>query len=124
MAVVGTGITIDFGSGFLAEIISITEPDEGKEAIESTHMGSAAREWIPGALVNPGRIEANIAFDPKALPPFGSAPQVTTITYPDGSTKAATGFLTALSNAAEIEERMTQDVVLQLTGVVTRTPNP
>ena len=124
MATVGTGIQIDFGSGFLAEIISVSEPDESREAIETTHMGSTTREYIPGALVNPGRIECQIAFDPKADPPLSAAIQATTITYPDGSTKEANAFLTGVSASGEIEERMTQDCVLQLTGAITRTPSP
>jgi len=125
MAVVGAGITLDFGSGFTAQLLTLTEPDEGIEVVDVTSADDATKQYLQGAIVNPGRIEGSMNFDPQVTPPFVSAPQLTTITYPNGATKAATAFLaTSNTQMSDIEDRMTADFVLQLTGAVTRTPAP
>lgn len=125
MAVVGAGITLDFASGFTAQLLTLTEPDEGIEAIDITSADDATKQYIQGSIVNPGRIEGSMNFDPDAVPPFTTAPQVSTITYPNGATKAAIGFLTMFNTQmSDIEDRMTADFVLQLSGPVARTPAP
>ncbi len=123
MAVVGAGLTLDFGSGFTAQLISLSEPDEGRVAVDVTSADDVTKQFIPGGIKNPGRFEGSMNFDPRATPP--DAVQNVTATYPDGSTKEASGFLTLYNpQMSDIEDRMTADFTIQLTGPVTRTPIP
>ncbi len=125
MAVVGAGLSIDFGSGFIAELLSLTEPDESIVSVDVTSADDATKQFIQGGILNPGRLEGSMNFDPNAAPPLGVASQSITVTYPNGATKAASGFLVSYTpQMSDIEDRMTADFVLQLTGPVTRVPQP
>ena len=122
MPIVGQGISIDFASGFLAQILSMNRPDESRQPVRVTSAADVTHQYIPGAIIDAGRLEATINFDPTKTPPF-NVTETVTITYRDGSTEAASGFMTAVTTAMpDIEDRMTQDVVIQFTGPVTRTP--
>ena len=125
MAIVGAGISIDFGSGFIAELLSLVEPEESIVAVDVTSADDVNKVFIQGGIQNPGRLEGSMNFNPLAVPPLGSAPQTVTVTYPNNSTKAASGFLVSYTpQMTDIEDRMTADFVLQLTGPVTRLPPP
>lgn len=124
MAQVGTGFSVTFASGFLAEILSVTESNMARPSIDATHMGSAQMEYIPGALSDTGQADVEIAFDPDATPPIDAAPETITFTYPNGTTWARSGFMTNMGNQVPLEERMTATVTLKFTGPLTITPIP
>lgn len=128
MAVVGTGATITFDTGFFAEIISIDGPGVSRPAIDATHMGTTtAREWIPGSLYDPGTADIEIAFAPETTPAYAGAAETVTFTFTSAgaggtTTWAASGFLTNFSPSIPLEERMTATATLQLSGAITITP--
>ncbi len=122
MAQVGTGISIAFASGFLAEIINAADQGIERAAIDASHMGSAQMEFLAGRLANLGSSEIEIAFDPQATPPIEAAAETVTITFPDGTTWARTGFMTGFQWQAPFEDRMTATCSIKYTGQLTITP--
>ncbi len=130
MPQVGTGITITFASGFLAEILNVNDGDISRPSIKASHATSAQDEFLPGKLVDTGQLEAEIAFDPAASPPIDQAPETVTINYPKDATVqqwARTGFMTAFRTTAPIspqEDRMTATCVIKFTGALTITQAP
>ena len=126
MPQVGTGITITFANGFLAEINNVNDGDISRPPIDVTHMGSTSRDYVPGKLVDQGQLEVDINFDPTANPPVDADPELITVTYPDGSTWARTGFMTNFRSQAQItpEDKMQATCTLKFTGALTVTPAP
>lgn len=122
MPVVGTGITISGGGGFAAEILNIEDAQMQRARIPASHMGSANMDYLPGQLVDWGQLDIEIAFDPKSIPPLGLATEVWTITYPDGSTWARSGFAENFRYTGPLEERMTGTLTVKFTGDLTVVP--
>ncbi len=124
MAQVGTGISIAFSNGFFAEILNVADQGMERVSIDATHMGSTEMAFMPGLLINWGQLECEIAFDPDTTPPLTGAPEVVTITYPNGTTWARAGFMTGFQYQAPLEERMTATASIKFTGNLTKTPLP
>ena len=126
MAQVGTGISIQFQSGFLAEILNVSDQGMERASIDASHMGSAQMEFLPGQLPNWGQLECEIAFDPDLKPPIDATDgiEVVTITYPNGTTWARSGFMTGFQYQAPLEERMTATASIKFTGDLTVTTTP
>ncbi len=124
MAQVGTGISIAFATGFLAEILNVADQGMERASIDASHMGSAQMEFLPGQLQNWGQLECEIAFDPDSKPPLDAAAEVVTITYPNGTTWARTGFMTGFQYQAPLEERMTATASIKFTGDLAVTTQP
>ena len=124
MAQVGTGISIAFAGGFLAEILNVGDQGMERAAIEASHMGSSQHEFLPGKLPNWGSLECEIAFDPTQKPPLDGAAETVTITYPDGTTWARTGFMSGFQYQAPFEDRMTATASIKFTGDLTVTTTP
>ena len=125
MPQVGTGITVTFASGFLAEILNVNDGDMSRQSIEASHSTSTEKEYLPGVLVDQGQLEVEIAFDPKATPPINSAAETVTVTYPDGSTWARSGFMERFRHTVPVqpqEDRMTATATIKFTGALTVTP--
>lgn len=128
MAIVGTGASVTFDTGFLAEILSIDGPGVSRPAIDTTHMTTTgARTYIPGSLYDPGTADVEIAFAPETTPPYASAAETVTFTFTSAgaggtTTWAASGFLTNISPSIPLEERATATATLQLSGVITIVP--
>lgn len=122
MAQVGTGISIAFSGGFLAEILSVADQNMQRASIDATHMGSVQMEFLPGKLPDWGQLECELAFDPTVKPPMTGIPETVTITYPDNSTWARSGFLIGFQSQAPLEERMTATASIKFTGDLTVTP--
>ena len=122
---IGTGTTIAFDSGFLAEILDVTPPGFSRESIPTSHMGTAdnAHTFKPAKLTDYGEMTVDIGFDPDADPPINSDAETITITFPDsGSTTwAFSGFMTGYEAADPLEGRMTASVTIKATGKVTIT---
>lgn len=124
MAQVGTGISIEFSTGFLAEILNVGDQNMQRASIDATHMGSATMEYLAGQLPDWGALECEIAFDPDTKPPLAGAAEVVTITYPNGTTWARTGFMTGFQSQGPLEERMTATASIKFTGDLTVTTTP
>ncbi len=124
MAQVGTGISIQFQSGFLAEILNVADQGMERASIDASHMGSSQMEFLPGTLQNWGQLECEIAFDPDLKPPLDAAAEIVTITYQNGTTWARSGFMTGFQVQAPLEERMTATASIKFTGDLTVTTTP
>lgn len=116
----GKGTTITFGtSGFTADKVSISGPNQTREAIETTHLGSTDdnKSYIPDDFAEPGTFEIEFIYDPAdGEPPINGAAETITLTEPDSSTRAASGFVTAFNATRALGERMLGSMTVQLTG--------
>lgn len=125
MPYIGTGTTIAWETGFLAEIIDLTPPGHSREAINTSHKTTAnnAHTFLPAKLVDYGEATVDIAFDPSTTPPITSAASTCTITFPDsGATQwSFSGFMTGYEPSEPLEERATATVTIKVTGPITIT---
>jgi len=118
----GFGTTITFSTGYFAEIISVDGPDLSRESIDTTHMGttSGLMTFIPSDLIDNGTLSVEMAYIPGTAPPISSAAETVTVTYPDSSTAAFSGFLTSFSPSIPIDDRMTASAEIKVSGAITR----
>lgn len=121
---IGTGTAIVFGtSGFNAAITGVNVDGVTRPAIDTTHLGTTtARTFVPGDLIDAGTISLDIQFDPELAIPAKTAAETITITWPDTSTWAFSGFVTNYTGEAGDEELMTGTVQIKVTGDITITP--
>ena len=122
---IGTGITIEFGSGFLAEILDVTPPGCTRQSIDTWHQGTEDyKTFTPSKLAEWGQLECDIVFDPAETPPIVGAAETVTIEFPGESTGSGaswsfTGFLTNYQPTAPIEQRSTARVTIKVSGDIT-----
>lgn len=121
MAKNGTGITINWESGFLAEIIDVTPPGATREMIQSSHMSTLrAHTYIVAALVEWGECVVELAFDPGVTPPIENDFSSCIITFRDGEKWSFSAAMSGYTPRAPMEERMTATATLKVSGVVTQ----
>lgn len=120
----GFGITIEFASGFLAEITDVTLPEHAREKIDVSHTVSpdARREYILADLVDSGELEVELNFNPDAVPPIDADFEPVTVNFPSGTTWAFSGALGKYGGSAPIDDKMTASATLYITGKITITP--
>lgn len=129
MGYVGTGITITFASGFLAEILDVTPPGMSREMIQMSHQGtgsagtSGSGGWHvfkPARLIDPGSAECTLAFQPSDTPPILNAFESVTITFPDSASTPweFQGALSEYTPSAPFEDKMTADVTIKASGAI------
>jgi len=117
----GFGISITFAtSSWSADLLDISPPAATREAIDVSHMGLASgfKEFMPSDLVDWGEAKLTVAFDPATRPPIDAAVEQITITFPEGDTWVFDGFLTKYEPKAPMEDKMTADVTLKVSGNV------
>ena len=116
-------------AGTIGNIISITLPNQTRDSVETTTMGSTSnfREFIPG-LLNAGEISVELNYDGSASGNADSlqtaletVAEVWTIKFPDDSTFVCSGFITSLGGASPMDDKITQSVTIKLTGKPTFT---
>lgn len=116
----GKGTTITFGtSAYAADKLSISGPSQSRAAIDTTHLGSSNdnKTYIPDDFAEPGTIDFTAIYDPNdGVPPINAAAETITITEPDGTTWAASGFVTSINVTRALGERMEMEVSIQLTA--------
>lgn len=135
-AILGFGTTFAIGDGgspeaftALAEVLDVSAPSDSVDVIEVTHQTSPGRtkEFIAG-LNDPGECSFTINFIPGAGDDTAlqaiRTPSTSTnfrITFPDtGSTTwTFAGFLTSYTPTAPVNDRMTADITIKLTGSYT-----
>ena len=118
---IGTGITISFSSGFLAEILDVSPPGASRESIQTSHMGTtSAHTFTPADLVDWGELVVEMAFAPSTSPPMNGAAQTIVIVFPDTGAAIWTfqGFITGFEPSAPLEDRMTATATIKVTGAV------
>ncbi len=127
MAVIGTGMTIAFQSGYLAEILDVQGGDMTRAEIDTSNFSTVgAKTYQPGALVDMGTWAVEFILDPtddvQAI--MSAAAETVTITWPvSGSTVtwAATAFGRDFSWSGPMEERTTGTITLRVADDVTTT---
>lgn len=127
---IGTGTTLSLAAGtgtnavtnFSAELKSIAVDGLNRAAVESSHLGTTvARTFLAGDLYDPGNIAASGHHKADEFPPVDADSGSVTITYPDFTTWLGTGFMTEASNVAPLEDVMTGDWTIKLSGAYTVT---
>lgn len=120
---VATGITVVFGtSGFSADITDITPPEASVESLETSHQGTTtAKTFTPADLIDWGEMRIDFHFDEDTDPPVGSAAETVTLTWPDTSTWAFSGFMTNYSGSGPLNGLMSGSATVKVTGDVTIT---
>lgn len=132
IALEGVGATIGFGTTttFLADLISLTLPEQSREALETTHLGTVtAKTFKPGKLKNVGTIGAEFDHDPEGDELITGPVEQITITYPllagqsVGTKLVFSGFVTAEGGAEfRVDTLMRSKVTIQVSGDITVTP--
>jgi len=113
----GTGTTITFDTGFMANLLSVTPFDVTREALDTSNMSTTgARTKIPGDLHDWQALSAEIQFDVDDQPPIDQAAEDVTVTFPDGGSVAGSAFMTGMSATVEMEGIMTASVTIMWAG--------
>ena len=133
---VGTGATITFGTNttFTPQVTAINGMDISRVKIDTSHLGTtAARTNIPGDLYEGGSIELEIAWDPDDLTVdemYTAAAETITIEFGNpataegkGTKLAFSGFVTAVSWVAPLEDKMTGGITVKVAGALGWTSN-
>ena len=117
----GFGITITGASGFVAGIRDTTPPEWAREAINvpTTTSPDGAIPKIPADLADYGNLEVEIEFAESEVPPIDQPPETWVITFKSGRTWTFTGFLTNYAPAAPIDDVMTANVTIAVSGKIT-----
>lgn len=129
MALIGTSTTITFGtSGWTGEIASVDGPNETREAIDTTHLGTTGnRTFTPATLVDSGEVSLTCWYDPDEPPPIDGAAETITITWPvpsglsNGATAEFTGFITSVGRTTPLEEKIEGSITIKASGDITFT---
>ena len=122
MAIIGTGTTISFSSGFFAEMTEITPPGASRESIQTSHMTTTvAHDFLPTKLVDWGELTVELQFDPAADPPIDNDPEAIVITHINSAatTWSFQGFMTGYEASIPLEDKETATATIKVTGDVT-----
>lgn len=119
---VGTGITITASiSAFAAEWGDIVPPETSVGDIDVSHQLSPAREFMPSDLITNGELTGTIHFNPDTTPPVGTE-ETWTMGFPSGATWSFAGYMNRHSPNVPFEDKMTADVSVKVSGLITITP--
>jgi hypothetical protein len=120
---IGTGHTVVFAtSGFSSEIVDLTYPGLSREWINSSHQGTTtAHAFIPADLFDPGEMTLTCHFNPDTDPPIDAAAETITITSPAGATWVFSGGMSGYDPGATLNDKMTVDVTVKVSGDITIT---
>lgn len=126
-ATIGTGATITFSSGYLAEIVSIGINGTSRASIPTSHMGTTGgMTFTPASLYDPGGCTVELIMQPATTPmtPLTAAAGNITVNFPDAgnATFAASGYMEGFDVTIPLEDRITQTVTLKFSGNITYTP--
>lgn len=125
MAEIGTGTTVTYQSGYLAEIIELEWSGMSRAVYETTNFGTTGGQTFGfGTTYDPGEISVRIAFDPEidATTALTAAAETVTVTFADSapaSTLAASGAMRDFSISVPLEDRVTANAVIKLSGDIT-----
>ncbi len=121
MAQNGTGITMAFQSGLIAEILSVQRSGVARGSIPASHHGTVGGEvFIPAKNYDPGEIRVEFAFDPSQdyISIMQAAAESVVLTHPDpgAATETVSAFATGLEWGVPYEDRMTGTATLKASG--------
>ena len=124
MADIGDGASITFGtSSFTGSWKTLQHTGVSRASVDTTHLGTTnAKTFMSGDLYDPGEISGTLSYDPTSQPPYSGAAETVTITFPDGTTMAASGFVTNFDEPSlENDVEMIASVTIKLSGAITWT---
>lgn len=114
----GLGTTISFG-GTGGCVRSVTLPEFSQEAIDVSCLDSVGfMEKIKAGLADPGEVSAVVLWEDDYTPPDIGEDVSVTITLPDSSTFAGTGWVSGLSyGSAEVGSVIECTITVTFDGV-------
>jgi hypothetical protein len=125
----GFGHALTFSSSFFGYVRVTSVNNIAREAIETTHSGSAngTRTYIPSDLEDCGEVQIEGLLDHNTTPPIASAAESFTLTFPlaTGETVAAnwagSAFMTSFSASVPYDGVCTFTATLKFAGAITCT---
>lgn len=126
-AFAGVGTTLQMGTETIAEINSITGPNMTRNQIDVTNLDSISgyREFITG-FRDGGELTLSMNFTRDSYDDFlvafqDDAPKEFIITLPDtgATTFTFSGLVTRLGMAIPLDDKVTSDVTIKISGPVT-----
>lgn len=123
---IGTGTTIALGTGtFTAYVLSIDHSGASRAMIDVSHMATTGGAvFIAGEIYDPGELSVSCLLKTDELPPIGSAIGTVVVTFPDASHWDANGAVSGFSFSDPMEDKMTIDVTIKLSGTITPVAAP
>ena len=129
IALEGTGASITI-AGVTADLLTLTLPEQAKEGIATTHLGTPVALGTKGSrLVDPGQVTVEFDEAPGMPALLHRAPEQVTITYPLRPGLATpdrlrfTAFAVSEGQGeAAVSSRLTRKVTLALTGAIVLVP--
>ncbi len=113
-------------SGSIAQILSVSMPSQEVDDLDITTMASnnGFKEYTPG-LKDAGEITLQLLYEKANCNTIdgllGGTAEVWTITLPDGSTWACSGYFKSLGGESPHGAEITQSATIKLTGAPTFT---
>jgi len=128
MGTLGYGTTLSGATtGAIGEIVDVGLPDQTVDDVDVSTSDSPDKfmEFIPG-MINAGQISLQLVYEKAnyntVQGALGADPEIWTITFPDGSTFACSGYIKANGGSSPIKDKIGQSVTLKLSGKPTFTP--
>lgn len=120
--------TLKVAAYFTGVITKLGDLTQKRDAVETTNSSSAAREFVPGDIIDNGTYEVELLTDTQVDPPWGD-PEVMVLTYPlrgtavSNAKKTFTAFLIENGGTHPImgSTGMITKAILQITGAVVTT---
>ena len=125
MSTIGTGSTVTFQSGLFAEIIELEWSGITRAVYETSNFATTGgMTYEAGSLYDAGEISVRYAFDPEIDPTtaIAAVSETVTVTFADAapaSTMAASGTMRDLTISVPLEDRVTANAVIKLSGAIT-----
>lgn len=119
------GTTISFASGFCAKIIKADTQEMKREAIKTSHFGTADgfHTFVPSDLADPGGLDVELQFNPSATPPITSPAETVTLSMKkeDGTTVTWSfqGFMTGYKAGLPLDGLSTCTCTIKASGKIT-----
>lgn len=125
----GTGTTIAFGtSAFAATVMELNIGGSSRAAVDTTKLNPTLPSGVQegGRTSKPGKVQAlepivmKIQYDVRTSgrPPINGDAETVTITFPDGSTYAGSGYITKRSNiVVGVDQLITCDIEVSRSGI-------
>lgn len=137
----GFGAQLVFAtSAWTGAIVEISRSGASRKAIDVTHHGSTApssdpaqlqdggMEFMAGLLRDGGELKVKVLYDPGNPPPVTAREETITLKYPLFSgqvlpaRRSGSGFITSDEEEVPVDDKMSMDLTIKLSGVWTLTP--
>lgn len=117
---IGTGTVLTTISGtFTAYVLGIDHSGASRPMIDVSYMGTTGgAPFIAGEIYDPGEITFSCLLKTSELPPITDVIDTFVLTFPDSSTFTAKGAVSGFSFSDPMEDRMTIDVTVKLSGTI------